>query len=316
MKKLDDPARLLEPAADTTEDVRAVLRSGQRGLPGPDELARLAARLPLGRLPPMSRVGGGPQTPGPGSRVGGGPQTPGPGSRVGGDPQTPGPAGPLLRPAPTAAPSVLPGAIVGAVLALGALLVLGVVRGQRAAEPSPAAASAAPEGAASVAAPLPDPRPAELRPVELRPVEPGRADPRLESPDPGGGGVSSARPSGAPPVASADTLPGSAPSPTPSDAPSPGASPGTGETADAETEVHLLQRAQTALGADPRAALALTGEHARRFPGGALVQERELIAVTALVALGRKPEAQSRATSLLERFPSSAYRGRLESLGL
>ena len=83
-----------------------------------------------------------------------------------------------------------------------------------------------------------------------------------------------------------------------------------------ETEVHLLQRAQSALGADPSAALALTVEHTRRFAGGSLVQERELIAVSALLALGRTPEARGRADSLLARFPSSPYRGRLESLGL
>ena len=64
------------------------------------------------------------------------------------------------------------------------------------------------------------------------------------------------------------------------------------------------------------AALALTDEHARRFPGGALAQEREFIAVSALLSLGRTPEARSRAARLLERFPGPAYRGRLESLGL
>ncbi len=98
-----------------------------------------------------------------------------------------------------------------------------------------------------------------------------------------------------PPRPVADRLPPRAPtrrraetpSPTASDAPPLGASPGAGEAADPESEVHLLQRAQGALGADPGAALAPDRRaHARRFPGGALAQERELIAVTALVALG------------------------------
>ena len=103
----------------------------------------------------------------------------------------------------------------------------------------------------------------------------------------------------------------------PSVAEASGASPsGASVVIDEETEAHLLQRAQSAPGADPGGALSLAGEHARRFPGGALGQERELIAVTALVALGRTPEAQASATRLLERFPGSAYRGRLESLGL
>ncbi|HTN90230.1 MAG TPA: hypothetical protein VL242_41430, partial [Sorangium sp.] len=104
-------------------------------------------------------------------------------------------------------------------------------------------------------------------------------------------------------------------------APSGGAPPSAGPppaaaAGEAETEVQLLYRAQGALAADAGSALALTVEHARRFPTGALGQEREIIAIRALLALGRAAEARARAASLLERFPGSAYRGRLESLGL
>ncbi len=45
------------------------------------------------------------------------------------------------------------------------------------------------------------------------------------------------------------------------------------------------------LGASASSALALTDEHARRFSGGALAQEREFIAVSALLSLGRTADA-------------------------
>ena len=113
--------------------------------------------------------------------------------------------------------------------------------------------------------------------------------------------------------ASAEVVQNDAPT---ADAPLPGVGSVTATETATETEVHLLQRAQSALGGSPASALALTDEHARRFAGGALAQEREFIAVSALLALGRGPEARARAARLIERFPGTAYRGRLESLGL
>jgi hypothetical protein len=62
------------------------------------------------------------------------------------------------------------------------------------------------------------------------------------------------------------------------------------------------------LGPSPAEAYALTIEHAARFPAGALVQERELLAIQALVRLGRGNEAESRRTRFLAAFPGSAYR--------
>jgi hypothetical protein len=270
-----DPARLFDATSNTTEGVRAVLRSGQRGLPGPDELARLAARLPLGPLPPPT---GAP------------------------------PARPIASPrglAPIAAPSVLPGVIVGAVLGLVVVAGWALRDAASSRRDDLVAATAVTNVAAPIAAPrAASPRPVDA-PVELR--DPARA-PAIASSTPRGPappGTSVEMPQNEAPIAPATDAPAAAGSP-----------PGPGVATETETEVHLLQRAQSALGADPGAALALTVEHARRFPGGALGQERELIAVTALVALGRRPEAQARAASLLERFPASAYRGRLESLGL
>ena len=272
MSKLDEPARLFDAGSSTTDGVRRVLRSGQRGLPGADDLARLAARLPLGPLPPPS------------------------GSTPKGAP--PRPFAPRLPPAAIAIPSALPGALVGAVLALG------VVGGMawRDAASTPAATLTQASIPTTPAAPI-----ASLRLVD--PVASAVPAEALER--------ARVRPSTASSIVRTDGLQGEPPSLAEGDAPVPAAPPSGPSTAgDNETEAHLLQRARSALGADPGAALALAGDHARRFPGGSLGQERELIAVTALVALGRRPEAQARAASLLERFPGSAYRGRLESLGL
>jgi hypothetical protein len=56
---------------------------------------------------------------------------------------------------------------------------------------------------------------------------------------------------------------------------------------------------------DGAAALAAVAEHERRFPAGLLVQEREAMAVRALVLLGRSEEARARAGRFRGRFPNS-----------
>jgi hypothetical protein len=280
MSKSQDPPRLADASSDTTDPVRAVLRAGKRELPAPDDLARLASRLPLGPLPPPS--GSAPPAASP-------------------------PLAPVDLVAPAAAPSVIPGAIVGALLALG--VVGGVWWHDAAVAPQNAAATSR----AALAAPAPAPSP---------PADPGldRPDPELASDVAKLPSSSSAPAPPSAPLSDAGAAlqpAGNAAIPPPNEGSPAGESPPALASApDDETEVHLLQRAQDALGTDPGAALALTGEHTRRFAGGALGQESEFIAIRALLALGRAPEARARAASLLERFPSSAYRGRLESLGL
>jgi outer membrane protein assembly factor BamD (BamD/ComL family) len=81
-----------------------------------------------------------------------------------------------------------------------------------------------------------------------------------------------------------------------------------------ETEVELLQRAQEALAGSPARALALTREHASRFPGGAFSQEREVVAIDALLRLGQAAEARARGARFVEAYPGSAYRRRIEAL--
>lgn len=79
--------------------------------------------------------------------------------------------------------------------------------------------------------------------------------------------------------------------------------PGGGDLA---AERAVLDVARTALGrGDPAHALASTDEHARRFPRGALAEEREAIAVQALAQSGRAEEARSRALRFKKDHPES-----------
>jgi hypothetical protein len=77
-------------------------------------------------------------------------------------------------------------------------------------------------------------------------------------------------------------------------------------------EAALLERAQAALSGNPASALALTREHQRRFPSGALGQEREVIAIEALKRLGRKEAANARAAAFERRYRGSVHRPRVE----
>jgi hypothetical protein len=77
------------------------------------------------------------------------------------------------------------------------------------------------------------------------------------------------------------------------------------------SEAELLRRAQSALGASPARALALTAEHQRRFGAGALAEEREALAIEALRRLGRTPEAQRRAAAFTRRYPHSVHASRV-----
>jgi hypothetical protein len=96
---------------------------------------------------------------------------------------------------------------------------------------------------------------------------------------------------------------------TPAAAPTP---EGSAERAPSD-EFALLRAARQAIGDRPDRALALTSEHARLFPSGMLSQEREAIAVEALVKLGRASAAQTRAHAFLAGHPDSPYRSRIEA---
>lgn len=56
---------------------------------------------------------------------------------------------------------------------------------------------------------------------------------------------------------------------------------------------------------EARLALGHCQTHAKRFPAGQLAEERELLWVRALVALGEREEARARASAFTKRFPDS-----------
>lgn len=67
----------------------------------------------------------------------------------------------------------------------------------------------------------------------------------------------------------------------------------------------LLDVARSALArGEAGEALTAATRHSREYPDGALVEEREALAVKALVALGRKDEARTRVRALEQRFPT------------
>jgi hypothetical protein len=79
-----------------------------------------------------------------------------------------------------------------------------------------------------------------------------------------------------------------------------------GENSDLAHERPLLDdaRAANARG-EPEQALALTARHARQFPHGKLSEEREALAIRALVALNRGEEARKRAEQFRVTYPES-----------
>jgi len=80
------------------------------------------------------------------------------------------------------------------------------------------------------------------------------------------------------------------------------------------TEVALLRDARLALGGSPGEALALAEQHRVQFPRGAMVQERELIAISALARLGRHSAVLARAAQFERDFPNSPYRKQVTAL--
>lgn len=83
----------------------------------------------------------------------------------------------------------------------------------------------------------------------------------------------------------------------------------------APPEATLLARAhEELLHGSPSKALETTAEHARAYPHGALAQEREVIAIESLLALGRHDEAKRRAKAFHTSYPSSSHGERIDRL--
>ncbi len=157
----------------------------------------------------------------------------------------------------------------------------------------------APERPDTVAA-VPAPAPAS---------EPTPAGPaRVEAPPPAVPGVPSEAP------ARVEAAPPPAPRVPRAKAPeAPTAAPA-GDAA-MDEELALLESAYEALRkGDAAGALAEAERHAARFPSGALAQEREVLAIDALVRLGRRAEAETRAAGFRARYPTSTHGVRIQGL--
>jgi hypothetical protein len=74
-----------------------------------------------------------------------------------------------------------------------------------------------------------------------------------------------------------------------------------------DSEVEMLKKARSALGTDSLEAFALSERCRAQYPNGAFTQEREFIAISALVRLGRRDEARSRASLFRTHYRNSAY---------
>lgn len=85
--------------------------------------------------------------------------------------------------------------------------------------------------------------------------------------------------------------------------------------APAPPEATLLARAHAELlRQSPAEALATANEHLRAYPHGLLAQEREVIAIESLVALGKRDEAQKRAAAFRVDYPGSSHAARIGRL--
>ncbi|MCY1083478.1 hypothetical protein [Archangium lansingense] len=82
-----------------------------------------------------------------------------------------------------------------------------------------------------------------------------------------------------------------------------------------DEELALLESAYQAVRrGDAGGALAEAERHATRFPEGALAQEREVLAIDALVRLGRRTEAEARAERFRAHYPTSTHGVRIQGL--
>ena len=85
-------------------------------------------------------------------------------------------------------------------------------------------------------------------------------------------------------------------------------------TLPSEDELSILHRAQQALRVNPALALSLSARHEREFTTGALAQEREVIAIDALLRLGRTADAEARAQRFEAKYAGSAHARRVQQL--
>ncbi len=84
--------------------------------------------------------------------------------------------------------------------------------------------------------------------------------------------------------------------------------------AERPSEIQLLQRAQGMRQNRPARVLSVLRRHAELYPQGALMQEREVMMIEALLATGRRTAAQRRADRLAQSHPNSPHLRRVRQL--
>ena len=85
-------------------------------------------------------------------------------------------------------------------------------------------------------------------------------------------------------------------------------------TSETAAEAKLLLAARRALSKEPGIALKYTNDHRRRYPRGVFSEERERVAIEALVRIGRIEEAKKRTYRFAQRWPNSLYLSRIRHL--
>lgn len=81
-----------------------------------------------------------------------------------------------------------------------------------------------------------------------------------------------------------------------------------------EDEAALIERARASVMQRPSEALRLCREHAALYPQGVFVQEREVLAIEALLGSRHRRAAEDRAARFLVRFPRSSHAHRVQKL--
>lgn len=79
-----------------------------------------------------------------------------------------------------------------------------------------------------------------------------------------------------------------------------------------ELEIESLEKARQTLARNPGATLEQLDEHRRNFSSGRLSLGREVLAIDALLKLGRKGEARTRAETLLANAAGTPYEARVQ----
>jgi type IV secretory pathway VirB10-like protein len=114
------------------------------------------------------------------------------------------------------------------------------------------------------------------------------------------------------PAPSAPSAAVAVPAPPPRASASPPARANTDQSVAAE--VALLRKVSASLRAgDAKGALAGVDEHARRFPNGALAEERDMERIVALCKLGRRDEAEQATKLFSTAYPTSSHEARIRA---